>query len=497
MAPSAAPNPTCTAILFLRAVVYTTLCGTAASTPRTAPSFSSFTATLGQRSGSFAAAAAATGGNATGTGVFYPTAYGADPTGVADSTSALQHAMDAAAAMVVPGPYIGGLTNTGGAIVNLEGGEYRVSKPLTLGNGGGMRVCCGSLIASDTFPMGDAILGMDGHNEFITIEDVAFECSHRGGAVVTGGTLRVTITRVFAIHFAGIGIHVVKGHEVHITDSFLGEHEWGEAGSGTGNPVYPKNTTATAIQIDGQDHWISDIVIFYSHKGIVLNGGALVLSNTHVYNNGDGALSIVGHAVRVLGCYFDFSPVVVIDPIAVDISHNMFLGGVGIEIRSSGATGMVSGLTIVDNQFVLGDVDATQPARLEAVYLNTTAGMFAAANSTVISGNTNPVATYGSRTGSTQHLRQTVVRATLRQQHATRWAFDLTDKLLFPVTLAPLHVTFAVEAEDGFPVAVLRPVKAASGDRGGGEVKVIVVVESLRPFSGAVHLDVRQAGETW
>ena len=97
-------------------------------------------------------------------------------------------------------------------------------------------MCCGSLIASDSFPVGQPILGMDSHNEFITVEDVAFECSHRAGAVLTEGTLRVTISRVFAIHFIGIGIHVVKGHEVHITDSYMGQHEWGEPGSGTGDP---------------------------------------------------------------------------------------------------------------------------------------------------------------------------------------------------------------------------------------------------------------------
>jgi len=151
-----------------------------------------------------------------------------------------------------------------------------------------------------------------------------------------------------------------------------------------------------------------------------------VLSNSHVYNNGDQALWIVGHAVRVLGCYFDFSPVVAIDPIAVDISHNMFLGGVGIQIRSTAPTGLVSRLSIVHNQFVLGDVDTTQPGRLEAIYLNTTAGMFAAVNSTVISGNANPVATYGSR--GTQHLRQTVVRGTLRSPSNS----SLTCPCLFP-----------------------------------------------------------------
>ena len=65
------------------------------------------------------------------------------------------------------------------------------------------------------------------------------------------------------------------------------------------------NLTGTAIEIDGQDHWISDVIVFSARFGIVLNGGALVLTNTHIYNGGEEGLRIVGAATRVLGCYFD------------------------------------------------------------------------------------------------------------------------------------------------------------------------------------------------
>lgn len=455
------------------------------------PAFKTFAAGLTFKAGNLAGDGAAP--PVARTGVFYPSAYGADPTGVNDSTSALQRTIDAAFAHVLlPGgggvPFIGGLSNTGGAVVDLQGGGLRVSKPLALGSGGGMRLCCGTLIAAPSFPTDAFLLVGAGHLEDITIEDVAFECGGRGGAVQLTNPLRVTIARVFMIHFATIGIHVLKGHEVHVTDSFLGEFEWGESGSGTGGKT--TNTTGTAIQIDGQDHWISDIVIFYSHRGVVLNGGALVLSNTHIYNNGDEALYVAGHAVRVLGCYFDFSRVVVVDPVAVDISHSLFLGGTGVEIRSSGTGALVSGLTVVNNQFVLGDAPSSIGDIWEAVYLNTTAGMFRSVNSTDISGNANPPATYGSHVGASQRLRQTVIRQTLRRGFlpSASWEFDLTDALVFPVHVAPLHVTFSVEAEEGFPRAVLRPIKAELN----GSVKVLI--ESEQPFSGAVHIVARQAG---
>ena len=51
-------------------------------------------------------------------------------------------------------------------------------------------------------------------------------------------------------------------------------------------------------------------------------------------------------------------------------------------------------------------------------------------NSKVISGNANPVkvVTYGSGVGGTEHLRQTVVRATLRSPSK----YSLTRPCLFP-----------------------------------------------------------------
>ena len=190
-----------------------------------------------------------------------------------------------------------------------------------------------------------------------------------------------------------------------------------------------------------------------------------------------------GHAVRMLGCYFDFSRVVVVDPIAVDISHSMFLGGTGVEIRSSRAGATISGLVVAHNQFVLGDT--LVPGPWEGIYLNTTAGAFGSVNSTDISGNSNPPATYGPQLGASQHLRQTVVRKTLvKSSPAKSWQFDVGQDLVFPVELAPLHVTFSVEATTGFPSTVLRPVRKDG----------VIIVESVDPFSGAVHIVVRQAG---
>ena len=63
-------------------------------------------------------------------------------------------------------------------------------------------------------------------------------------------TVHLTLVklRVFAIHFAGVGIHISKGHEVHVADSFLGEYEWGEAGSGTTSSAISQKTAAPSTE---------------------------------------------------------------------------------------------------------------------------------------------------------------------------------------------------------------------------------------------------------
>ena len=314
---------------------------------------------------------------ASGGAIFDPSDYGGDPTGVNDSAKAVQAALDAAAAFSVPGHFIGNGTNHGGATVDLRGGAYRVSTPLWVGgtHGGGMRVCCGALLAAAAFPRSAFILNVGEHTEDTTFEDLQLDCAQTGGGLHTSGALRVHVSRVYVHGFTTVGVRATQGHEVHLTDSFLGQWWWGE------DPTKPAggNASGTAVLVDGQDHWVDNIIVFSAAIGIEMRGGAAVISNSHVYNGGGPALLVRGHAIRVLGCYFDFNPVceprcsnlealskrttrwdpalliartlllhwamldpqfptqvVILGPIvAVDVSHSFFLGAVGVELRAS------------------------------------------------------------------------------------------------------------------------------------------------------------------
>lgn len=58
------------------------------------------------------------------------TSYGADPTGNSDSTEALLEAMADAAKGPSKGFLMNGIIDLGGAQINLQGGDYLISKPL-------------------------------------------------------------------------------------------------------------------------------------------------------------------------------------------------------------------------------------------------------------------------------------------------------------------------------------------------------------------------------
>ena len=263
----------------------------------------------------------------------------------------------------------------GGATVDLQGGRYAVNGTLWLGSGENVRMCCGSLLASADFQDDSAFLLSGGHAlQALSIIDVEFDMQRRGaGAMHFDAALRVHLDRVYVHHYVSYGVQVVGGHEVHVSNSWFGEWAWSEGVGGR-----PKqNLTGTALEIDGQDHWLTDIVVFSGLQGIVLHGGASVLTNTHIYNGGTGPALVVdgskgAHAVKVTGSYFDFNRVVLLDPVVgVDISHSMFLGGVGVAIQKSKSSSSsssaddpssspsssyptVDGLSITQNQFIIG-----------------------------------------------------------------------------------------------------------------------------------------------
>ena len=361
--------------------------------------------------------------------VFDPIAFGADPTGQRDSTAALQATLDAAAAISVPGSFIGNSTNHGGATVDLRGGEYRVHSALRVGGkrGGGLRLCCGAIRASSDFPASGFLVNIVGLVEDTTLEDLQLDCAQTGGGIRAFNSLRVRVTRLYIHGFTTAGLKAIRGHELHLSDSFLGQFWWNEDMStpGSGSP------TGTGVIVDGQDHLIDSVVVFSAAVGIEVNGGAAIISTTHIYNGGGASLIVRGQEVRIIGCYFDFEPVVLIDPVAVVLSHCYFLGAVGIELRSSGSPdAFVSGLQVTHNQFVVGSAN---PHDRRGVWVNETAGKWSHVNQTLVSDNMYPPATYGDFKGLSILRSATRISRTrvVREPNTSSIVFHLRDELLF------------------------------------------------------------------
>jgi hypothetical protein len=365
--------------------------------------------------------------------IFRPQDFGGDPSGLSDSTTAVQAALDAAFAINVPGQFHINGSNHAGATVHLGGGQFKISAPLYAGGksgsdqrGGGARICCGALRADASMGSGFMLTLVPGQED-TTFDELMLDAAQVAGlgALHVDLGLRVTIRSVYVHGFSTFGIQVTKGHEVQVTDSFLGQYRWSESTPSHGKPLV---ATGTAISIEGQDDWIDNVIVFSAAIGIELKGGASILSNSHIYgdvNDQHGpALVVSGQSVRALGNYFDGKPVVLIDPMQVEVAHSFFLGAIAVELRSSGsAAAAINGLILNHNQFL---VKAQTPV---SVWLNETAGPFtevrqARVLENIFEGPASGVAT--ARRGTTVTLSLTL------SANASEARFDLAGAFPFP-----------------------------------------------------------------
>ncbi|KAG8066247.1 hypothetical protein GUJ93_ZPchr0004g39703 [Zizania palustris] len=404
--------------------------------------------------------------------VYHVTDYGADPTGGADATAAINRAIADAFGRPSNGSMTGGIPDLGGAEIHLDGGTYLLKDPLTLpaSGGGNFKIHSGSLRAADDFPIdrylielsakggGGGSSSMSYYYEYVTLRDLMLDCSYRGGGVSVVDSLRVGIDNCYVVHFGTDGIAVSGGHETYIRNSFLGQHM--TAGGDSGE----KSFTGTGIRLDGNDNSVADVVVFSAETGIMVTGGANTISGVHCYNKATGYggtgiyLKVPGLTQTwVSNCYMDYTSIVAEDPVLLHVSGSFFLGDANVVLKA--VNGVAKGVQIVGNLFNGRDkgVDIVQLdgkfATVEQVYVQQNAA-----------------------TGMT--LRSTSARGSV-EGNGSSWTVDFSPVLLFPDRIG--HVQYSLVAGDAFPGHTLRNI---SGNQ--------VVIATDTAVSATVHVLVDQ-----
>jgi hypothetical protein len=114
--------------------------------------------------------------------------------------------------------------------------------------------------------------------------------------------------RGYFLNFTGYGLQINNGHEVMMDRCWLGETNFDYDFEQEGT-----QPTATAIQINGNDHYILNTIVFSSLIGLQVNGAADYITGVHVWFPINRALSfndtkafhVTRGGNRFNGCYAD------------------------------------------------------------------------------------------------------------------------------------------------------------------------------------------------
>ncbi|KAL8033975.1 hypothetical protein ABFX02_13G190700 [Erythranthe guttata] len=406
--------------------------------------------------------------------VYHVTSYGADPTGKSDSTDAILGAISDALNGPGHGVLYQGIVNLGGARVDLDGGNYLISRPLQfpLPGRGNLVIHGGSLIASDNFPNDGYLIDLSPASnnatsvynyEFVTMRDLLLDCNYRGGGIQVINSLRTNIDNCYITHFNTTGISVQGGHETYIRYSYLGQHI-----TGGGDPL-ERNFTGTAIVLAGNDNSVSEVVIFSAAVGIMITGQANLITGVHCYNKATGFggtgiyLKTPGLAqTRIVNSYLDYTGIVAEDPVQLTISNSFFLGDAYVVLKS--IKGVVNGVNIVDNMF------SGSNSGVEIVQLDQSNGGFNEVDQVVIDKNNV----------NGMKLKSTVGRSSI-EGNSSSWTADFNSVFVFPNLIKQVQYSF-ITNDGSFPVHALRNV---SGNT--------VVIQSQVPAAASVYITADQS----
>ncbi|KAJ3679279.1 hypothetical protein LUZ60_017290 [Juncus effusus] len=312
-----------------------------------------------------------------------------------------------------------GVNDLGGVLIDLKGGDYKLSTPIRFPPNGGANVVIqdGSLRASENFP------------------------------------------------FTTDGILVEGGHEVFVSSSFLGQIET------IGGDKKEKAFYGTAINLNGNDHAVTDVAIFSAATG------ANILTGVHCYNKATffGGVGIhattSGSKTRIDNCYLDYNSILLEDPSETHITNTFFLGDGNVKLKA--VKGEAKGLTVVNNMF------SGNNGWVPIVQLDESQAKFQKVEQVVVDNNMV----------NTMALKTTVARMTVAGK-GKHWTADFRSVLTFPDLIN--HVSYSLYLKGGNRLKIPRHAITAV-------VNNTVVVESSEIVDAIVSVAVDQylaLGET-
>ena len=383
----------------------------------------------------------------------YPVDFGADPTGILDSTDAFNKAMLSLLSHNTSGHQDeGGTFDLGGAMLDLEGGDYLISAPILVpSNYSNMAIAHGTLRASNSFPtsrfliqVGDAgsycVNWGDSCNENIDFEDLLLDGSQvAAGCMIFNAVIGVNAgPDIFCVNFTETGIDMEGGHEVELHESWVGSCWY------TPPSLCWLNATAlgktTGVLINGNDHLLNQVVVFAGLAGVVVNGAANIITTTHTWNTQQGSVpDAVGIQCnswqnRFVAPYLDYVPFVCKGCAVTTMTSAFFLCAQAQFVPDPNGY-PVSGIYISGSEFAcLGDGQAD----------------FLALSSSVNYTGVQDVTIVGSLTDNPKSLKKSTQSQLTITGPSTSWTFDFSNDLLFPLYAAPIRsVQYSISSSNG------------------------------------------------
>jgi hypothetical protein len=226
---------------------------------------------------------------------------------------------------------------------------------------GNLRIIDGTIRAGASFPPNAYVIqvgaspcktksGQGSCNENVGMSGLTLDASHIAqGCLSISSTMGATLDSSSAIFgFTGVGILLDGGHETMISETWVAAYFWND-------PKKEHSGDTIGILVAGNDHFVDNVIVFSGTVGVSLTGEANKLVNVHTWNcaTGNGGIGILNTVSQniFIGCYLDFTDLVLTNAQQISISNGFFLGDAQLVFKAPHASSSIYGVSIVGNEW--------------------------------------------------------------------------------------------------------------------------------------------------